>query len=249
VSDAETGSGEQVAGVGANTGSTNAGEPAISTQAGTAETRNHAPATNLSDSIGNFHDLVAAGTPTPGGGSAAAQSGALAASLGQMMCNITIGKKKFAEAEARLIEIRDELDRLRARLRELIAEDAESFEAVLRAYRLPKETDDQKLERDAQIETAMRGAVDVPFETAERSFQVLKHLRELADIGNPNALSDVAVGALLAQVAVKGASYNVYVNISSLSDGEASERVSQRMTSLINDTGAVAEEIEAKIKT
>jgi formiminotetrahydrofolate cyclodeaminase len=201
-------------------------------------------ALKLSDSIGLFPDLVAAGTPTPGGGSVAAQSGALGASLGQMMCNITIGKKKFAEAEPRLKEIRDELERLGARLRELIAEDSESFEAVLRAYRLPKENED----RDAQIESAMRGAVDVPFETAERSFQVLKHLRELADIGNPNALSDVAVGALLAQAAVKGASYNVYVNLGSLSDREMADLVGRKMKGLIDDARAVAEEIEAKIK-
>ncbi|HKP85792.1 MAG TPA: cyclodeaminase/cyclohydrolase family protein [Blastocatellia bacterium] len=209
----------------------------------------HVAALKLSESIGLFPELVAAGTPTPGGGSVAAQSGVLAASLGQMMCNITIGKKKFAEAETRLKEIRDELDRLCARLRELIEEDAASFEAVLRAYRLPKETEDQKRERAAQIETAMRGAVDIPFETAERSFQVLKHLRELADIGNPNALSDVGVGALLAQAAVKGASYNVYVNLSALSDREASDRVGQKMTSLIDEARTIAEEIEGKMKT
>jgi formiminotetrahydrofolate cyclodeaminase len=209
----------------------------------------HVAALKLSDSIGLFPELVAAGTPTPGGGSVAAQSGVLAASLGQMMCNITIGKKKFAEAEARLKEIRDELDRLCARLRELIAEDAASFEAVLRAYRLPKETEDQKRERGAQIETAMRGAVDIPFETAERAFQVLKHLRELADLGNPNALSDVGVGALLAQAALKGASYNVYVNLSALSDREASDRMAQKMTSLIDEAGTIAGEIERKMKT
>jgi formiminotetrahydrofolate cyclodeaminase len=208
-----------------------------------------AAALRLSDSLGLFPELVAAGTPTPGGGSVAAQSGVLAASLGQMMCNITIGKKKFAEAETRLKEIRDELDRLCARLRELIADDAASFEAVLRAYRLPKETEDQRRERDAQIEAAMRGAVDVPFETAERSFQVLKHLRELADIGNPNALSDVAVGALLAQVAVKGASYNVYVNLGSLADRETSDGMSRKMKSLIDDAASVAGEIETKMRT
>ena len=215
---------------------------------GSASGNIHAVALKLSDALGLFPELVAAGTPTPGGGSVAAQSGVMAAALGQMMCNITIGKKKFAEAETRLKEIRDELERLSARLRELMGEDSESFEAVLRAYRLPKESQDQKRERDARIETAMRGAVDVPLETAERSFQVLKHLRELADLGNPNALSDVAVGALLAQSAVKGASYNVYVNLNSLSDGEASDLARQKMTRLIDDARAIAEEIEAKMK-
>ena len=215
---------------------------------GSASGNIHAVALKLSDSLGLFPELVAAGTPTPGGGSVAAQSGVMAAALGQMMCNITIGKKKFAEAENRLKEIRDELEELSARLRELMMEDSESFEAVLRAYRLPKETEDQKRDRDARIETAMRGAVDVPLETAERSFQVLNHLRELADIGNPNALSDVAVGALLAQSAVKGASYNVYVNLNWLSDSEASDLARQKMTRLIEDAGKIAEEMEAKMK-
>jgi formiminotetrahydrofolate cyclodeaminase len=171
----------------------------------------------------------------------------MAASLGRMMCNITIGKKRFAGVETRLQEIRDELEQLTARLRELIAEDSASFEAVLEAYRLPKETEDQKRERDARVQTAMRGAVDVPLETAERSFQVLKRLGELAEIGNPNALSDVAVGALLAQSAVKGASYNVYVNLDSLSDREAADLSSREMTRLINDARAIAEKIEAKM--
>ena len=215
---------------------------------GYASQNPHVVVLSLSNSLGLFPELVAAGTPTPGGGSVAAQSGVMAASLGQMMCNITIVKKKFAEVEARLKEIRDELEQLNARLRELIAEDSASFEAVLRAYRLPKESEDQKRERDAQIETAMRVAVDVPFETAERSFQVLKHLGELAELGNPNALSDVAVGALLAQAAVKGASYNVYVNLDSLSNREAADLVRQKMTRLIDDTRAIAEEIEVKMR-
>src|SRR6185369_330341 len=112
----------------------------------------------LSNSIGNFAELVAAGTPTPGGGSVAAYCGVLAAALGQMVCNLTIGKQKYAEAEPRLIEIRAELEHLSSRLRELIVEDAASFEAVLRAYRLPKVTDVEKSERGAQIQIALGGA-------------------------------------------------------------------------------------------
>src|SRR6266478_4818776 len=102
--------------------------------------------TGLSNSVGNFAELVAASTPTPGGGSVAAYCGVLAASLGQMVCNLTIGKQKYAEAGPRLLEIKSQLEQLSSRMRELIAEDAASFEAVLRAYRLPKETEDQKSE-------------------------------------------------------------------------------------------------------
>jgi methenyltetrahydrofolate cyclohydrolase len=201
-----------------------------------------------SESIGTFAELVAAGTPTPGGGSVAAYCGMLAASLARMVCNLTIGKQKYADAEPRLREIRAELERLSARLRELIAEDAASFEAVLRAYKLPKETDEQKAERAAQIQAALRGAVDVPFETAQRSFGVLHLLGELGDIGNPNAMSDMAVGARLAQVAVRGASYNVSVNLDSISDRDAADKTLEQMRVMIERSESIAEQVEAKMK-
>ena len=206
------------------------------------------PNTVLTNSIGNFSELVAAGTPAPGGGSVAAYCGVLAASLGQMACSLTIGKQKFAEAEPRLTEIRSELERLSARLRELIAEDASSFEAVLQAYRLPKESDEQRAHRAAQIQIALRGAVDVPVETAQRGFDVLRLLRELADIGNPNALSDVAVGAQLAQMTIRGASYNVGVNLDSISDREAADKTREQMKCMMTKSRIIAEEVEAKLK-
>lgn len=207
------------------------------------------PNTALSNSVGSFAELVAAGTPAPGGGSVSAYCGVLAASLGQMVCNLTIGKPKYAAVEPRLMGIRSELEGLGVRLRELIAEDAASFEAVLQAYRSPKDTDEQKAQRVAQIQNALQGAVDVPVETAQRSFDVLKLLGELADIGNPNALSDVAVGAQLAQTAIRGASYNVGVNLDSISDREAADQTRQQMTEMIEQSKAIAEQVEAKLKT
>jgi len=206
------------------------------------------PKTTLSNSLGNFTELVAAGTPAPGGGSVAAYCGVLAASLGQMVCNLTIGKQKYAQAEPRLRAIRSELERLGARLRELIAEDATSFEAVLQAYRLPKDSDEQKADRTAQIQIALRGAVDVPVETAQRGFDVLKLLGELADIGNPNALSDVGVGAQLAQVAIKAASYNISVNLDSITDRVAADTKREQMKSMIERSKTIAEQVEAKLK-
>ena len=204
--------------------------------------------TVLSNSLGNFTELVAAGTPAPGGGSVAAYCGVLAASLGQMVCNLTIGKQKYAEAEPRLRAIRSELERLGARLRELIAEDAASFEAVLRAYRLPKDSDEQKTERAAQIQIALQGAVDVPVETAQRGFDILRLLGELADVGNPNALSDVAVGARLAQVAIRGASYNISANLASISDRVAADTTREQMKDMIDQSKTLAEQVEAKMK-
>ncbi|HSE98937.1 MAG TPA: cyclodeaminase/cyclohydrolase family protein [Blastocatellia bacterium] len=199
--------------------------------------------TDLSPSLGSFADLVAEGTPSPGGGSVSAYSGVLAASLGQMVCNLTIGKKKYEQAEPRVIEIRGELERLSSRLRQLITEDAASFDQVLAAYRLPKETDEQKAERARSIEDAGRGAAQTPFETAERSVEVLKLLSELSRIGNQNALSDVKVGAQLALTAVKGAHYNVAVNLGMLPEPEAAD-LQRHITELVGEAKRMAEEIE-----
>ena len=206
------------------------------------------PKTALSNSVGNFAELVAAGTPAPGGGSVSAYCGMLAASLGQMVCNLTIGKQKYAAAQTRLRVIKSELEGLGARLRDLIAEDAESFEAVLHAYRLPKESDEQKAHRAAQIQIALQGAVAVPVETAQRSFDVLGLLLELADIGNTNALSDVAVGAQLAQTAIRGASYNVGVNLESISDRDAADKTREQMNGMIEQSRTIADRVEAKLK-
>jgi formiminotetrahydrofolate cyclodeaminase len=203
-------------------------------------------ALQLSNSIGIFPDLVAAATPTPGGGSVAAATGMMAAALGQMVCNLTIGKPKYTGRKLRLQLIRTELTELGAQLRELIAEDAESFEAVLKAYRLPKETDEQKASRASRIQSATMLAINVPLRTAAQSLAVLKLLRELADLGNPNALSDAAVGAQLAQAAVKGASYNVQVNLSSLADQQTAARCGAEMARLLAEAKTLADEMDAK---
>ncbi len=204
---------------------------------------------SLSQSIGSFAELVAEGTPTPGGGSVSAYCGVLAASLGQMVCAITISKPKYATVEPRLKEIASELERTSSRLRELIAEDAASFEAVLNAYRLPKDTEEQKEERTLEIQKALQCAIAVPLETAERSLDALKLLGELADIGTPNALSDVAVGAQLAQVALKGASYNVGANLGSITDSESAEKTRDHMDAIIEQSKTIAERVDEKIKT
>ncbi|MEK6302580.1 MAG: cyclodeaminase/cyclohydrolase family protein [Acidobacteriota bacterium] len=198
------------------------------------------------ESLGTFAELVAAGTPAPGGGSVAAHSGMMAAALGQMVCNLTIGKPKFADREPRMTELRDELGRLGGRLRELIAEDAASFEAVLAAYRLPKETDEQKAARAESIQAAIEVAVSVPLETAERSFEVLELLREIADSGNPNAISDVAVGSQLAEVAIKGAGYNVAANLGTMGDLDKARDADERMQTLIGQAKKLAAEVESK---
>ena len=204
---------------------------------------------SLADALGGFAELVAEGTPTPGGGSVAAHSGMLAAALGRMVCNITIGKPKYAAVEDRLKQINAELEQLTARLRELIVEDAASFELVRSAYRLPKETDDERAERQRRIESATWVAINTPHETARRSLEVLRLLGEVATIGNPNAISDVAVGGRLAETAVRGAFYNVAINLSSITDRERASEVERQTGSLVKEAESLAVEIESRLMT
>ncbi len=201
----------------------------------------------LADTIGSFADLVAGNTPVPGGGSVAAHSGMLAASLGQMVCHLTLGKKKYAEVETRIKEIKLQLEDKGLRLRELITEDAESFDAVMQAMKLPKETDAEKTERANQINEATRSAILVPMKTAGVSLEVLILLAELASIGNQNALSDVAVGGQLANTAVKGAFYNVLINLSSLTDKQEAEKFREQIDELVEEANQTAEQIEARM--
>jgi glutamate formiminotransferase/formiminotetrahydrofolate cyclodeaminase len=201
---------------------------------------------NLADSTGNFSEKVAANTPTPGGGSVAAYAGALAASLGRMASNLTVGKKKYADVEPRVKEIASELERTGARLRSLIDEDAASFDAVMEALRLPKETDEEKAARKGRIEAAGRRAAGVPMETARCALEVLKYLGELAKIANQNAFSDIATGGQMALAATKGACYNVGVNLSMLPEEEAAETRSE-IRKLMEEASSIANEIESSM--
>jgi formiminotetrahydrofolate cyclodeaminase len=199
----------------------------------------------LGAATGTFSDRVAAGTPTPGGGSVAAYCGQLAAALGIMMCNLTTGKPKYAGVEARITAIKQELERLANEFRSLIDEDAASFESVLAAYRHPKDTEQQKEERERLIQDALRRAANTPYHTAERSVETLEQLVDLGTSGNPNALSDVATGAQLARAAARGACYNVLINLSGLTDREAADSIRSGVSDLMSRADRLAEQVEA----
>jgi formiminotetrahydrofolate cyclodeaminase len=199
----------------------------------------------LGDATGSFADRVAAATPTPGGGSVAAYCGQLASSLGIMMCNLTLGKAKYADSEARVAAIKQELERLALEFRSLIDEDAASFESVLAAYRHPKETEQQKDDRKRLIQDALHRAASTPYHTAERSVEALELLADLGTAGNPSALSDVAMGSQLARAAARGACYNVLINLSSLTDREFAQNMRSRVSDLMARADELSQQIEA----
>ena len=176
------------------------------------------------DADSGFLDSLAAGTPTPGGGSAAAYAGAMAAALAAMVAHVTVGKKKYADVQVRMQEIANEADQLRAILTQAVTQDAQAFEDVMAAMKMPKETSAEQAARAEAIERATHNAAEVPLEVCRRTVQVLDLLAEVAEIANANAVADAASGAAMATAALQAAGLNVRVNASTVMDKDAAKQ-------------------------
>lgn len=175
--------------------------------------------------------------PTPGGGSAAALSGATAAALVAMVCGMPKTRSGSAEERARLDTGLGWAREARERLERLVEEDSAAYDAVMAAYRLPKQTDAEKASRKEAIARALAGASEVPIRTAEACLVVLRAAAEAAAHGNPNALSDARTGAAMAWAGLVGAAENVRVNAAS--QGEAGR-------GFLEKAGALAQEGHAQ---
>jgi glutamate formiminotransferase/formiminotetrahydrofolate cyclodeaminase len=175
-------------------------------------------------SVAGFLEALSSSDATPGGGTAAALVGAFGASLVAMVGRVTVGKKAYEEVWERMGEIVAEADRSRLEFLSLAERDAEAFDAVMAAYRLPKESEDERSARARAIELAMAGAVDVPMAVARRAVSLLAPCGEVINTGNANAASDGAAAGHLLFAAAQGALRNVEINLASMTDAEAVER-------------------------
>ncbi|MGH2621143.1 MAG: glutamate formimidoyltransferase [Anaerolineales bacterium] len=171
-----------------------------------------------------FLDQLAAGTPTPGGGSAAAHAGAMAAALVAMVGRLTMGKKKYADVQDQIETIVGSAEALRSRLEAAVTQDAQAFEAVLAATRLPGDSDELQQVRRAAMQKATLRAGEVPLSVARDCAALLALAVEIASIGNVNALSDAGVAGDLALAGLRGAALNVRVNAASLQDPQPGKR-------------------------
>ncbi len=162
----------------------------------------------------NFLDSLAAGTATPGGGSAAAYSGAMAAGLVSMVARLTVGKKGYAEVEGEMENFLSESEILREELTLAVKEDSEAFIQVMEAYKKPKSDQDRK----EKIQGAILKAAEVPLAVAGKALRVSELALKTAELGNKNAITDSGAGAKLAYAAVTSAGYNVRINLGSLED-------------------------------
>lgn len=183
-------------------------------------------------SLADFTGLLARGAAVPGGGSAAALTGALAAALVGMVGRLTAGRETYADREVEMETLIAEADGLRARLLALIDTDSQAYRAVIAAYRMPRETFSQKAQRTGAIQTALRNATDVPLEAAELCLQTLELAVTALAHGNRNAAGDAAVAALLAHAALQSQVRNALVNLAAITDAHYCDRVTKRATEI-----------------
>jgi glutamate formiminotransferase/formiminotetrahydrofolate cyclodeaminase len=191
-----------------------------------------------------FVASVASPEPVPGGGSVAAHAGALAAALGEMMSRLTEGRKKYEAVQDEVKGLHAALHVSRTRLLALVREDAEAYRAVVAATKLPRESDEQKAARLEAIETATRLATQTPLWTAREASAVLEALANLVRIGNVNARSDAATGAQMAFAALKGAQYNVLINVPGLKDTGFADACRREVQALVGKSDGLLREVD-----
>ena len=165
-------------------------------------------------------ERIASRDPVPGGGSAAAVAGAIGAALVGMVAELTVGRPDAVDHEALLEDVRASSQRLRAELLDLAETDAEAYDSVVRARRLPRDTEAEVETRTNAMTEATREATRIPLATAAAAAAVLELAERIAPIGNRNAISDVGVGAMLAAAAVRGAGLNVRINVPYLGEDD-----------------------------
>ncbi len=196
----------------------------------------------------SFIEELAAPTPTPGGGSAAAYAGAMGAALVAMVAGVTIGKKKYAEVEAEMQAIRVMAEKFRKELTQAVDDDASSFEILMATFKLPKETDEQKEARQSAIIKATLNAAHVPLHVAEDAVKVMELAIKCAKHGLQSAMSDAMSGFAMSRAALTAAGYNVRINVNSLEDKSVGERMLTELVELEFEADKLELEIQAVMK-
>jgi len=194
-------------------------------------------------SVKEFIDKVTGNDPVPGGGSVSALNGSLAASLAAMVANLTVGRKKYAEVNDEMEQISARMTEQSAKLLADVDRDAEAYDRVFAAFKLPKETDEEKAVRKEAIQRETKYAAEVPMEVARTASTLLPMIDAAARRGNSNAVTDATVAMMCARTAVIGALLNVRINLTSITD----EAFVKTMTEEADRLEAVAVEAEHKL--
>lgn len=182
--------------------------------------------------INEFLEKTYGSDPVPGGGSVSALCGSLAAALGQMVTALTIGRKKYAGVEEDMLRLAPEMEEARNKFVDFIDEDAAAYQVVFDAFKLPKETDEEKAIRKEAIQKATLAAALVPMEVARTAVGIMDGIQEIAVKGNKNAITDCCVAMMCARTAAFGAILNVRINLAGLDDREVASQLEDECMAL-----------------
>ncbi|MGH8652821.1 MAG: methenyltetrahydrofolate cyclohydrolase [Gammaproteobacteria bacterium] len=196
-----------------------------------------------------FLDQLASKASTPGGGSAAAIMGAMGAALVSMVCNLTIGKEKYAGVEDEMKEVLSRAEALREQMTDMIRQDVAVFDQVMGAYGMPKDTEEQKIARAEAIQKALQAATDVPLACAQTCVEVISLSRTAAEKGNLNVISDAGVAVVAAYAALRSAALNVYINIGNIRDQSFAAGRRAELERLLQGADSEAEAIYSLVKS
>jgi formiminotetrahydrofolate cyclodeaminase len=201
----------------------------------------------LEKRVAEFIAETASSSPAPGGGSASALAGALGTALAEMVINLTVGKKKYADVAQELADILPPLMQARKELERAVDDDTAAFKDVMKAYGLPKETEAEKTIRSQAILQATIGATKIPLSVMQISLHALKMTKVVAEKGNRNSLSDAGVAALLLEAAISGAALNVRINLPGIGDHPFAVEARQQMEQIENQKQNLAQSIKTVI--
>jgi methenyltetrahydrofolate cyclohydrolase len=202
-------------------------------------------------SVSKFVEAVASKEPAPGGGSVAALAGALGGALSNMVANLSFGKKFYNEysedVKQKVQKQFEAVESLRKDIEQLIDKDTEAYNSVMAAFKMPKETDEQKSQRSSAIQASYKLALEVPLKTAEKCLEVLELQNDLVEYGNPNAITDIGVCVLLCHTGVEGAILNVKINLSGIKDEALVQDVSKQCTEIIDKATSLRDNLMKRV--
>jgi len=190
-----------------------------------------------------FLDELASSAPAPGGGSVAALSGALGAALISMVCNLTVGKKRYADVQEDIKALLAQSEALRKELVELLEADVRVYTEVSRAMKMPRATEEEKAARTAAMQKALKAATDVPMQVAEACVKVMDLCQPAAEKGNVNAVSDAGVAVLMAEAGLRSAALNILINLAWIKDETFVAENRAKLDALLEGKPAMRDEV------
>jgi methenyltetrahydrofolate cyclohydrolase len=201
------------------------------------------PTVYVSEPLQVYLDDAASKKPAPGGGSVSACVGALGAALVAMVCNLTRGREKFAAVESEIVTLAAASEAARGRLEQLLQDDTVAYNGVMDAFKMPKETEAEQAARSRAIQSGLIIAADVPLEICRVAVEVCRLAKIAAGIGNPQAITDAGIGAILGEAAVVGAALNVRINLGSIKDAAYVEVAASEIDEIQAEAAALRAEV------